>query len=307
MPTASRSSSAGQSTRGLRLRPARISARSARRCGSRFSTVMVAECSSAIRCTIESPSPVLPCLRRSRRQKRRKISLRSSSLDARSAVEHADGAVVLDDEFDGRSRRGVVDGVFGEVADGAAEHFRIALDPDRLGRARQRDILALRQRQRRHELGDLGGDRPQIGLLVGLDRRSASSSAMSSSWLMMCAMPSTFCRKRLAASSGLPRYRCASAARSSGVRSSCAASAVKSRWTRNPSSSRSSPWLTAETSGRTSRGISPVGNRTPGRAGPMLSAISEACRSGRSARRKIAMSAISSTSRIGSVIQPTFW
>jgi len=48
-----------------------------------------------------------------------------------------------------------------------------------------------------------------------------------------------------------------------GVRSSCAASAVKSRWMRNPSSRRSSPWLTAETSGRTSCGISSVGSRTP--------------------------------------------
>ena len=138
-------------------------------CGLRFSTVMSAECNSAMRCTIESPSPVLPCLRRSRRQKRRKISLRSSSPMPGPLVEHADGAVVLDDEFDGRSRRRVIDGVFGEVADGAAEHFRIALDPDRLGRARQRDVLALRQRQRRHELGDFGGDRLQIGLLVGID------------------------------------------------------------------------------------------------------------------------------------------
>ena len=43
-----------------------------------------------------------------------------------------------------------------------------------------------------------------------------------------------------------------------------------------------------------------------GARGPMSRAISEACRSGRSARRKIAMSATSSTSRIGSVIQPTF-
>jgi hypothetical protein len=38
--------------------------------GLRFSTVMAAECNSAIRWTIESPSPVLPGLLRSRRQNR---------------------------------------------------------------------------------------------------------------------------------------------------------------------------------------------------------------------------------------------
>jgi hypothetical protein len=38
--------------------------------GLRFSTVMAAECSSAMRWTIESPSPVLPGLLRSRRQNR---------------------------------------------------------------------------------------------------------------------------------------------------------------------------------------------------------------------------------------------
>ena len=38
--------------------------------GLRFSTVITAECSSAMRCTIESPSPVLPGLLRSRRQNR---------------------------------------------------------------------------------------------------------------------------------------------------------------------------------------------------------------------------------------------
>src|ERR1700761_4878013 len=64
--------------------------------------------------------------------------------DARALVEHADRGVSLDHEFDGRSRRGVVDGVFGEIADRAPQHFRIAVYPDRLPRAPQRRGPALR-------------------------------------------------------------------------------------------------------------------------------------------------------------------
>src|ERR1700743_95419 len=77
--------------------------------------------------------------------------------DARSVVEYADRAIPVDNEFDGRAGRSVIDGVFGEIANRPAEHFRIAFDPDRFGRAEQGDILALRQRQRRHELRDLRG------------------------------------------------------------------------------------------------------------------------------------------------------
>ena len=54
----------------------------------------------------------------------------------------------------------------------------------------------------------------------------------------------------------------------SGVRNSCAASAVKSRWIRKPSSSRSSARLTAETSGTDLARDFSVGSRRPGRAGP---------------------------------------
>ena len=46
---------------------------------ARFATAIVAPCNSAMRCTIESPSPVLHCSLRSRRQKRRKMSSRSLS------------------------------------------------------------------------------------------------------------------------------------------------------------------------------------------------------------------------------------
>ena len=40
----------------------------------------------------------------------------------------------------------MIDGVFGQIADGAAEHLRISSHPDGLAGAKQRDILALRKR-----------------------------------------------------------------------------------------------------------------------------------------------------------------
>ena len=91
----------------------------------------------------------------------------------------------------------------------------------------------------------------------------------------------------------------------SGVRSSCAMSAVKSRWARKPASRRSSAWLTAWTSGTTSVGIDCSGRRTSVRAGPIAAAVVEASRTGSSARRKIRMSISSSSSRIGKVIHAT--
>ena len=91
----------------------------------------------------------------------------------------------------------------------------------------------------------------------------------------------------------------------SGVRSSCAMSAVNSRWAWNPASRRSNARFTAWTSGTISRGIACSGRRTSVRAGPIAAAVVEASRTGSSARRKIRMSISSSTIRIGKVIHAT--
>ena len=90
----------------------------------------------------------------------------------------------------------------------------------------------------------------------------------------------------------------------SGVRNSCAMSAVKSRWARKPVSRRSSARLTAWTSGTISAGMLCSGRRTSVRVGPMAAAVVDASRTGSRARRKIRMS-ISSSIRIGKVIQAT--
>ena len=91
----------------------------------------------------------------------------------------------------------------------------------------------------------------------------------------------------------------------SGVRSSCAMSAVKSRCARKPASRRSSAWLTACTSGAISDGTASSGRRTSVRCGPIEAAAVDASRTEASARRKITMSISSSSSRIGKVIQAT--
>jgi len=85
-----------------------------------------------------------------------------------SVVENAHDSLRFDHEFHGRSRSGVVDGIFRKVSDGTAQHLRIALDPNRIYRAEQGDVLALRQRQRRDKLRDLGGHGSKIGLFRGI-------------------------------------------------------------------------------------------------------------------------------------------
>ena len=131
-----------------------------------------------------------------------------------------------------------------------------------------------------------------------------SSSAMSSTWLTVRVM---LTRSVRSASRTGPGSSASTRARmmESGVRSSCAMSAVKSRCARKPASRRSSAWLTAWTSGTISVGIACSGRRTSVRAGPIAAAVVEASRTGSSARRKIRMSISSSTSRIGKVIQAT--
>ncbi len=55
--------------------------------------------------------------------------------NAGALIQNADLAIMLHDELDGRAWCGVVDGVFREVADRPAQHFRVSLDPHGFGRA----------------------------------------------------------------------------------------------------------------------------------------------------------------------------
>lgn len=135
--------------------------------------------------------------------------------------------IVFDDEFHGRSRRGMVYRVFGEVTDCPAQHLRIALDPNRLCCAQQGDVLALGQRQRRDKLRDLGGHGSKIGLFRGIHHERIQfrnveqlTDDMRHAFDVLPQGPADLlaCQKIQARSQDTQR-----------VRSSCAASAVKSR------------------------------------------------------------------------------
>src|SRR5262249_43086788 len=93
-------------------------------------------------------------------------------LDAGTLIQHADDAVLLDHDLDGRLWRRMVEPVLDQVANCARDHFRIAVDPYRLFGATERDALALRECQWRREFRELRAYRPQVRLFRGVDREA---------------------------------------------------------------------------------------------------------------------------------------
>ena len=164
-------------------------------------------------------------------------------------------------------------------------------------------LAVLPQRQRCHGLNDIAANRGQIGLLrlrndrnikLGDLQELIDDSAHEVDVIMQ------FMKQR-----GI-RQRFETRPKD-GKRSTQFMGRVGGKFPLYPeaASSRSSAWFTASTSGRISLGILSVGMRISVRIGPMFWASCEAWISGRTARRKMMISAVKSSSRMGSVIQPT--
>ena len=90
----------------------------------------------------------------------------------RAGIADDDAAVAVRGDLHGRGRSGVGDRVLHQVAHRLEQRAGIAFHPDWLLRAADRDIPPLRHGNRRHETGDIGADRPDIGDLAGLDRQA---------------------------------------------------------------------------------------------------------------------------------------
>ena len=160
-------------------------------------TDTVAPCISAMRATIDRPSPALPGRRRSRRQNRRKICSRSAAgtPGPRSLTRNAAGGVDID--LDRGAGRGMGQRVLDQVADRAADRVGIAAHQHRPARAGHRHrLVAATARAGRGTRRSRPRRRP--GRRFRRRRSSkVSSSAISSSWLTSRLMFSTSCAQRL--------------------------------------------------------------------------------------------------------------